>query len=385
MRLKLIRAWFLLQYLVPGSANLLNIDAGLIEALNIRLQDATIQPDVSWFESICKFIYEKIKNEEIFLNNFYQSSAYRKLLLELEFYNNLGAEGEFDPSIGSSLSQMDTGSDSNSGDIQSDDEIDFVLDSHTLTTVTSSSISAATAAAAIVSNVPASQTVSPKNSNHHQQQSSESSSPTASINLIPKLMRPETLAATAVDIGLIPFGEQTNLLSVMPTKHFRSHSDCTGLVNNMADIQIEPLSSIAAAYAEPKSSLLIASKSTSDPVPSASATDLDIIVVPYRPRLAAKIINTAINCEGQYAVYAIQVTVTEDDQQKSWHVYRRYSKFLELKKILVKRVRSPENSDWKNRLLTVLVLAFSIQRSAKFRFPLRKHFKILSEAFSSIG
>lgn len=324
------------QYLAPGAANLLNIDAGLIETLNIRLNDSTFQPDVSWFESICKFIYEKIKNEEIFLNNFYQSSAYRKLLLELEFYNNINSDADLEPSIASNLSQNDTGSDSNSGDIQSDDEIDFVLDSYTAPTVSSSSIAAAAAAIAILPNLPTSQTTLSAKNNTHYHHHSSTSSPSATPKSNSKLLRPEALVATAVDIGLFPLADPTKLLTITSTKHCRSHSDCTGLIQNMPDLQIEPLSTIAAAHTEPKFSV---STTTIQKLAIENHSPIDTNITQYRQRLSAKIINTAINCDGQYAVYAIQVTIIEDNQQKSWHVYRRYSKFLELKKNLVKRVR----------------------------------------------
>lgn len=328
--------------MAPGAANLLNIDAGLIETLKIRLKDKTFQPDVSWFESICKYIYEKIKNEEIFLNNFYQSSAYRKLLLELEFYSNINNDVELEQSVASSLSQNDTGSDSNSGDIQSDDEIDFVLDSYTAPTVTSSSIAAAAAAVAILPNVPAIQTISTAKNNHYQ--SSNTSSPSAtSTKSNSKLKRPDALVATAVDIGMFPIVDSTKLFTVTPTKHCRSHSDCTGLVQNMPDIQIEPLSTIAAAHTDPK--FLIPSPAPATPIKQLNDnySPVESNITQYRQRLSAKIINTAINCEGQYAVYAIQVTIIEENQQKSWHVYRRYSKFLELKKNLVKRVSKYKN------------------------------------------
>lgn len=49
------------EYLITQSLNYLNIDHGLIEALNIKLKDSSITPDCTWFESICKFVYEKIK------------------------------------------------------------------------------------------------------------------------------------------------------------------------------------------------------------------------------------------------------------------------------------------------------------------------------------
>lgn len=49
------------QYLLPTSSNCLNIDHGLIEALTIKLKDQTLTPEHTWFDSICKFVYEKLK------------------------------------------------------------------------------------------------------------------------------------------------------------------------------------------------------------------------------------------------------------------------------------------------------------------------------------
>lgn len=110
-----------------SSSNVLNIDSGLIETLNIRLNDISINPDPLWFESICKYVYEKLKNEDVFLTNFYRSSQYRKLLLELEFYSNFNIDGEIDSMTATQLlNQFETGSDSNSGDLVFDDEIDFI-------------------------------------------------------------------------------------------------------------------------------------------------------------------------------------------------------------------------------------------------------------------
>lgn len=85
-----------------------------------------------------------------------------------------------------------------------------------------------------------------------------------------------------------------------------------------------------------KTSPLASKPAELPPAPPIAITSAD--QYKYQQRLAAKIINTAINCDGQYAVYAIQVTVIEEYQEKSWHVYRRYSRFLDLKKSLVKRV-----------------------------------------------
>lgn len=259
--------------------------------------------------------------------------------MELEFYSNINNDGDLEPSIASNLSQNDTGSDSNSGDIQSDDEIDFVLDSYTAPTVTSSSIAAAAVSVAILPNITTGQTTLTiaKNNSHHQQHSN-TSSPLATPKSNIKLLRPDALVATAVDIGMFPIVDSTKLLAITPTKqHCRSHSDCTGLIQNMPDLQIEPLSTIAAAHTEPKFSVCASTTSIQNPI-NENHSPIDTNITQYRQRLSAKIINTAINCDGQYAVYAIHVTIIEDNQQKSWHVYRRYSKFLELKKNLVKRV-----------------------------------------------
>lgn len=49
------------QYLVPASTNCLQIDRGLVEALNIKISNSVILPENTWFDSICKFVYEKLK------------------------------------------------------------------------------------------------------------------------------------------------------------------------------------------------------------------------------------------------------------------------------------------------------------------------------------
>lgn len=322
--------------------NALNIDSGLIETLNIRLNDATISPDPSWFESICKYVYEKIKNEDIFLHNFYQSSAYRKLLLELEFYSSLNVDSVDIECSGSSaahlqqLQQMDTGSDSNSGDLVFDDDIDFVaLDGlDPLSSFVSTN----------------NQKISPKHhspSHHH---------PSGNDQPIEYHSRSEkNIENFSVDLDAIPTAvvvqtaaAQPSLLDVIGagvSKHYRSHSDCTGLVQNMNDIHIEPLSktidlqqSTVSVDEAPKIEFVGDSLRVTCPNPSSDMENVTLVCPQHR--LSAKIINTAINCEGQFAVYAIQVTVVEDNQQKSmsWHVYRRYSRFLDLKKALVKRV-----------------------------------------------
>lgn len=203
------------EYLLPSSANYLNVDQGLIEVLHIKIKDTFLQPEASWFDSICKFVYEKLKNEHVFLQNFYESPAYKKLLVELE-------ETESEPSIDMQRSESkDSRSDTNSDDFMIDDEIDLM---------------------------------------------DPSEEPSWDQNV---------------------------------SRHQRSHSD-TGIL-----LSREPA---------------------------------DIV----EKRLSSRIINTAINSSGNFAVYAIQVKLLEKDSngvehQKSWHIYRRYSKFLELKKLLLRR------------------------------------------------
>ena len=220
------------EYLLPASNNYLNIDQGLIEVLHIKIKDTFIMPEMSWFESICKFIYEKLKNEDVFLNNFYQSSAYKKLLLELEEIELLEPPTL---SIGSDYKTSDnpeSESDSISGD--------FLIDE---------------------------------------------------IDLL--------------DINEECEDEIKNKTLLDPNKfrHQRSHSD-TGVINF-----------------------------NRQPLPASS----EIVPKETNKKLAAIIINTAINSEGHFAVYAINVTVIDELEHKSWHIYRRYSKFLELKKILIRK------------------------------------------------
>lgn len=254
-----------------------------------------------------KFVYEKLKNEDIFLNNFYQSSAYRKLLLELEFCSNHNEPSDLDSHISHvSADTGSAGSDSNSGDIQFDDEFELDMDG-----------AGVGANANFATTVPKTET---------------SDRPLPSDSLI----------GTTYDLCILPIlGTQGKLLDVSTFKHSRSHSDCTGIVQNIPEINANLLLSNdqSRQHSAGKTSPL-ATKASSD---SARTSPQPIAVAAidhskYHQRLAAKIINTAINCDGQYAVYAIQVTVIEENQQKSWHVYRRYSRFLDLKKILVKRV-----------------------------------------------
>lgn len=209
------------EYLLPSSSNYLNIDQGLIEVLHIKIKDTFIMPSLDWFDSICKFVYEKLKNEHVFLQNFYESPAYKKLIAELEDTEIDGSE------IKSMSSQAESGSDSNSGD--------FILDEDDLEEYDDNSIE----------------------------------------------------------------GELLNV-----TRHQRSHSD-TGVILCQNLNPCEP------------------------------------VEIPQK-KLQAKIINTAIISSGNFAVYAIEVTVIDEDEnyikhQKSWHIYRRYSKFLELKKLLIRQ------------------------------------------------
>lgn len=200
------------EYLLPNSINYLKVDQGLIEVLHIKIKDTYLLPDPTWFDSICRFIYEKIKNEEVFLSNFYESPAYKKLLLELE---EIESEHSLDlPSI----DVRSEASDTNSDDLVNDDEFDFL-------------------------------------------------SPVDAIK--------------------------------NTTRHQRSHSD-TGILVTREQL------------------------------------------LESQQRLTAKIFQTAINSHGNFAVYAIEVFLIEKDSKgfdnkRSWHIYHRYSRFLELKKLILRR------------------------------------------------
>lgn len=295
-------------YLMPTSPNLLSIDSGLIETLSIRIRNDTITPDQLWFDSMCKYVYEKMKNEEMFLSNFYQSPGYRKLLFELEFLSNSTETPDLDTQQ-SHLGGVDTGSagsDSNSGDIQFDEDFEFDFDGMSVNSGT---------------NVPTSTVVK------------------AESNEKPS----ESLIGTTFELGVLPIlglGTQGKHLDVGPFKHSRSHSDCTGMnISDVNTVLLQP--NTATTIKRPQSAgktSPLAAKPTEPPAPVPPIAVASVDHSKYRQKLDAKIINTAINCEEKYAVYTIQVTVIEDNQQKIWHVYRRYSGFLDLKKILVKRV-----------------------------------------------
>lgn len=203
------------EYLLPSSTNYLKVDQGLIDVLHIKIKDSYLVPDPTWFDSICRFIYEKIKNEDVFLSNFYESPAYKKLLLELE---EIESEHSLDmPSI----DVRSEASDTNSDDLIIDDEFDFL-------------------------------------------------SPVDAIK--------------------------------NTTRHQRSHSDTGILVTREHLLETQQ-------------------------------------------RLTAKIFQTAINSNGNFAVYAIEVFMNEKDSKgfdnkRSWHIYHRYSRFLELKKLLLRRFPS---------------------------------------------
>lgn len=316
------------EYLAPSSKNRLNIDFGLIETLNIRLTDPTMMPDPLWFESICKYVYEKIKNENIFLTTFYQSSSYRKLLMELEFYSNANVDmADIDSSSYSTQSshQFESGSDSNSGDMLFDEDIDFVA------------LDGTSGDYLIANQCNNVQKVSPKHQpskNGPIEHKQRSNSPKSTENPLEQ----------TVDLSFIPITvpkpqQPPNTLDVISSgvsKHYRSHSDCTGLVQNVDDIRIEPMERPSNESDRLKN--IDIDKTANVVVDDINQLNENVALICPQHRISAKIISTAINCEGQFAVYAIHVTVIEDNQQKSWHVYRRYSRFLDLKKLLVRRV-----------------------------------------------
>ncbi|XP_058059091.1 sorting nexin-13-like [Anopheles bellator] len=311
------------EYLHQKSSNYLNIDPGLIEALNIRLKDHTIQPENTWFDSICKYIYEKQKNEEVFLNNFYQSSAYKQLLRELDFHH---APDMTDMSSLDHLTVQgllgDGSSDTNSGDIRFDETDDDDDEP-------------------VPQMVEAERAREERDRHDEGQMDAKKQKATGNANLLPT-------------VGNV-------------AKHARSHSDCTGMFAAINDLNIEQLrQSSDCSSNDSGSEATTTYHSLRKPIPSPVAFQTSTVgernsvenAEPlhqqhhhhqqqqqqhhYRHKLSARIINTAIHCEGHYAVYAIQVHVIEENHHKAWHIYRRYSKFLELKKLLVKRFPSLE-------------------------------------------
>lgn len=240
-----------------------------------------ILPENTWFDSICKFVYEKIKNEDIFLNQFYQSSSYKKLLLELEVCSQNQEPLDLDPPH--SHHTHESHSDNNSADIPFGDVVDSEIDELLLQN--------------------------------------------------PFIAQTDPQPSKYLDVSGGVF------------KHSRSHSDCTGLVQNVNDIVVGPfqMSSELASLQPERAYKTEAPPRAHSPLPFTAPSGPIVMVMDNsadQQKVFARIINTAILCEGQYAVYAIQVSVIEDMEHKSWHVYRRYSKFLDLKKALVKRVRA---------------------------------------------
>lgn len=277
-------------YFMVGCRNQLSLDGGLVEVLNIRLKDHMLPPDASWFESISKFIYEKIKTEEIFLHNFYQSSLYQNLLLELELgEEEMMAQDLMGPDSLLSTTTDGSSSDNNSGDI-----------------------------------------------------------PFEIFEATPRkrlALNDKELIRLGCDVANQPF-----LTASPPSagggggRHNRSHSDCSGIVTLGSFAESEN-------YANPQSRTVRKSQENIIQSISGDATAVHrkaplVPAEPTRPlmpiieELSARIINTAINPSGQFAVYAIEVIVMAakgGQVLRHWHVYRRYSKFLELKKMLEKR------------------------------------------------
>lgn len=219
--------------------------------------------------------------------------------MELEWNGTLNMDGDIE-STHSFNQQSDTASsDSHSGDMLFDDEIDFIaLDGNG-----------------------------------------------SDLQKIPT--KHEKGIGAAVDLGFEPIGmsnkvsPQKHSLDVVPSgglKHYRSHSD-SGLVQ-ISSIRITPDDDekMSESHDQTESNKGKCNAENVPPNTGESQAENNIAIICPQQRLSAKIVNTAINCDGQYAVYAIHVTIIEDNQQKSWHVYRRYSRFLDLKKLLVKRV-----------------------------------------------
>lgn len=278
--------------------------------MHIKITNPSILPENTWFDSICKFVYEKLKNEDIFLNQFYQSSSYKKLLLELEVCGQTQ-----EPLDLASLHTNDTNSDdTNSADISFADVVDDETD--------------------------------------------------------------EPLRSASTSHADIPPGKFLDVTGG-GFRHSRSHSDCTGLVQNVNDIVMGPFQMSGADSTAGGQCKTEAPPRARSPLPFTAPSGPIVMVLDNsaeQQKVFARIINTAILCEGQYAVYAIQVSVIEDMVHKSWHVYRRYSKFLELKKILVKRVSSATFSQYKIHDYPIFVFC-QYSSIARVPFPAKKTFQ----------
>lgn len=242
------------EYLDPLTPNHLAVDMGLVSTLRLKLFNGDYGPDSLWFESICKFVYEKLKNEDIFLNNFYQSNLYKKLLRELDF-DHSGSSTDGDIEINS-----DIGSDSGSLIIITDDEHCTKED----------------------------------------------------------------------DVEIEKNFMKTDFLDAFSPKHTRSQSDCTEFVRKMRE---SPIPNHRKVDSVPKN------EDRYDTVDNTRRLldNQSIMSTELKQKISAEIINVGIRNEGQYAVYSIYVNIAEENEINSWHIYRRYSRFLDLKKILVKK------------------------------------------------
>uniref|UniRef100_A0A1B0CD75 Putative sorting nexin n=1 Tax=Lutzomyia longipalpis TaxID=7200 RepID=A0A1B0CD75_LUTLO len=241
------------EYLIPPSTNCLTVDPGLVEVLNIKLKDTSVPPECMWFDSICKFVYEKLKNEDIFLANFYHSSAYKKLLLELDV---LGHNQEV-LDVDLQGSNVESGSDNNSGDIAFDDDDNTEDEKIEITTA-------------------------------------GKGDPNPDIRIT---TADKEIIGMSYDLSVLPFVTQNDGANF---KHSRSHSDCTGIVASMPEVQ-DPL----------REGVL--QRRREDPAPVVGDF-LDVKTAERKSsfesekgKLTAKIIQTALISDGLYAVYAVQL------------------------------------------------------------------------------
>lgn len=244
------------EYLDPLTPNHLLVDGGLTSTLRLKLFNNDYAPESQWFESTSKYVYEKIKNEDIFLNNFYQSNLYKKLLRELD-YDHSGSNSDVDIEINS-----DIGSDSGSNIILIDDD-------------------------------------------HSTKEEDLDDDEDCAI--------------------------KSNLLDTFSPKHARSQSDCTGINRNMQESPIPNKRHIESEVKGIDQYDTVDAKAPHD-VPPKEYTSVE-----PKQKVFAKIKNAAIRNDGQYAVYSIEVVISGEIEEKSWHIYRRYSRFLDLKKALVKK------------------------------------------------
>lgn len=94
------------QYLSEKASSRLRLDESLIKRLLLRIRTET--PTETWFDEIQSAVYDKLQNEDKFLNGFRNNVAYVKLLAELELLKEPGSRSDDDDT--GSIDELSLGS-----------------------------------------------------------------------------------------------------------------------------------------------------------------------------------------------------------------------------------------------------------------------------------